>query len=128
MFLDNEETEEVEQVLEVGVDPSELYASQETQELVIVHNNKTWVFKYRDLSWKEKYDGVDSAATMDGDDVGYSIGTYYIVALEKMLIDSPIKPITETTLSKLDKDVGAQLVSIVPAPADPAMIAGLKKG
>ena len=97
MSLVNEEvegTEQVEQILEVGTDPSELYANQETQELVIVHNDKTWIFKYRELSWKEKYDCVDAAASMDGDDVGFSLGTYYIEALKMMLVDSPIKPIT----------------------------------
>lgn len=124
----NEEVEEVEQELEVGTDPGELYANEEIQELEIVHKGKKWVFKYKDLSWKQKYDCVDAATVMDGENVGFFIGKYYVLALTKMLVDSPIKPLTETTISKLDKNVGAQLLAIVPPPADPALVDGLKKG
>ena len=35
-----------------------------------------------------------------------------------MLTETPIRPITETTLSKLDRAIGEQLVAIVPQPVE----------
>ncbi len=113
--------------LELGINASELFASVDEKELEIVHNGKKWIFKYRDLSWKEKYDCVDAATSLTGDDFGFSLGKYYIIALTKMLTSSPITPLTETTISKLDKDVGAQLLAIVPNPSDPTTIGNIKK-
>jgi len=119
--------DEEEQELEMGSDPTELFADKNEKELVITHNDKKWIFKYKDLSWKEKYDCVDAATSMNGDDFGFSLGKYYVIALSKMLTSSPISPITETTISKLDKNVGSQLLAIVPNPSDPSVIASVKK-
>ena len=44
-----------------------------------------------------------------------------------MIQDSPIQPFTETTISKLDTSVVAQLLAIVPPPADPDASAAAKK-
>ena len=33
-------------------------------------------------------------------------------------MDTPIRPITETTLAKLDRRIGEQLISIVPNPVE----------
>lgn len=113
--------------MELGLDPSELYAVTIEKELVIVHNDKRWVFKYRDMTWKEKYDCVDAAQTWQGTEFSFSLGRYYVNALTKMLVDSPIKPLTETTISKLDTKVGSQLLSIVPPPAEIDEAESLKK-
>jgi len=121
------EPELEEPVLEEGTNPGDLFTDAEEKTLEIVHKNKKWVFKYKDLSWKEKYDCVDEAANIDGESFSFSLGKYYIVALGKMLTYSPIQPISETTLGRLDKDVGAQLLAIVPPPADEAAISKVKK-
>ena len=45
-----------------------------------------------------------------------------------MLVDTPIRPITETTLSKLDRRIGEQLIAIVPNPVEmPEEVEELKK-
>ena len=121
------EPEIEEPVLEAGTNPGDLFTETEEKTLEIVHKNKKWVFKYKDLSWKDKYDCVDAAASIEGEDFSFSLSRYYMTALGKMLTHSPIQPLTETTISRLDKDVGAQLISIVPPPADEAVISGLKK-
>ena len=121
------EPEVEEPELEVGTNPGDLFTDTDEKTLEIFHKGKKWIFKYKDLSWKEKYDCVDEAANIDGDKFSFSLGKYYIVALGKMLTHSPIVPITETTLGRLDKDVGAQLLAIVPPPADEVIIAKLKK-
>ena len=48
----------------------------------------------------------------------FSLQSYYAAALTKMLTETPIKPITETKLSKLDRRIGQALVSIVPQPVE----------
>ena len=35
-----------------------------------------------------------------------------------MLTDTPIRPITETTLNQLDRRIGEQLIAIVPQPVE----------
>jgi len=44
-----------------------------------------------------------------------------------MIIDSPVRPFTDTTLQKLDTDVVTQLLTIVPPPADPEIPDAAKK-
>ncbi len=129
MYTDeNEETDEevVVEVLPPGENPDELYSEREEQTLVIVHKGKTWTFKYHDLNFKEKYDCIDESVSMGGDEFGFSMGTYYIACLKKMLIRSPI-PITETTIGNLAGPVSAQLIGIVPPPTDEAAVVSLKK-
>ena len=38
-----------------------------------------------------------------------------------MLTDTPIRPITETTLNQLDRSIGEKLTSIVPQPVEQAV-------
>ncbi len=44
-----------------------------------------------------------------------------------MIQDAPVKPFTETTLARLDTSVVAQLLTIVPPPADPEIPEAAKK-
>ena len=119
-----EETEEEVEVTEdqdipFGDDPSLLFASNEEEILEIVHQGRRWQFKYRQMTWGEKNYCVDKAQTWDNNGVfNFSLQSYYAAALTKMLTETPIKPITETTLSKLDRKIGEALISIVPQPIE----------
>ncbi len=126
MSMMPEEEQVQEEELEMGVNPAELFADTEEKNLEIVHKGKKWVFKYKDLSWKEKYACVDEATDMSGE-FKFSLTKYYVAALTKMLTKSPIHPLTETTLSKLAGPVGAQLMAIVPPPVDAELLATEKK-
>ena len=119
-----EETEEEVEVTEdqdipFGDDPSLLFASNEEEILEIIHQGRRWQFKYRQMTWGEKNYCVDKAQTWDNNGVfNFSLQSYYAAALTKMLTETPIKPITETTLSKLDRKIGEALISIVPQPIE----------
>lgn len=124
-----EEIEEIEEEVEevvsesqdvpLGEDPSLLFASSEEEILEIIHQGRRWQFKYRQMTWGEKNYCVDKAQTWDTNGTfSFSLQSYYAAALTKMLTETPIKPITETTLSKLDRRIGEALVSIVPQPVE----------
>ena len=117
-----EEVEEVvseSQDVPLGEDPSLLFASSEEEILEIIHQGRRWQFKYRQMTWGEKNYCVDKAQTWDNNGVfNFSLQSYYAAALTKMLTETPIKPITETTLSKLDRKIGEALISIVPQPIE----------
>ena len=119
-----EETEEEVEVTEdqdipFGDDPSLLFASNEEEILEIIHQGRRWQFKYRQMTWGEKNYCVDKAQTWDTNGTfSFSLQSYYAAALTKMLTETPIKPITETTLNKLDRKIGEALISIVPQPIE----------
>ena len=114
-----EEVEEVEEELPLGEDPSALFASTKENTLEIEFAGKRWQFKYRQLTWGEKNYCVDKAQTWDANGgFQFSVSTYYAAALTKMLTDTPIRPITETTLNRLDRVIGEALISIVPQPVE----------
>ena len=119
--------EPVEPVIEAGTNGQELFVSEDTKTLEVYHNKKKWVFTYKDLSWAEKYKCVDAAQIWSQGEFSFSLSNYYVAAITAMIIDSPIKPFTETTLSKLDASVVAQLLTIVPPPADPDASEAAKK-
>ena len=112
----------VEEELPIGNDPSILYAGREEHSLEIVHAGQRWVFKYKDLSWGQKNECIDEAQQWDTDaGFKFSVTKYYAAALTKMLTSAPIKPITETTLNQLDRQIGEKLIAIVPQPVEPAV-------
>ena len=114
--------EVVEEELPMGNDPSILYAGREEHSLEIVHAGQRWVFKYKDLSWGQKNECIDEAQQWDTDaGFKFSVTKYYAAALTKMLTSAPIKPITETTLNQLDRQIGEKLIAIVPQPVEPAV-------
>ena len=113
--------------LEAGTDGNELFVKQNLETLEIFHNDKKWVFTYKNLSWAEKYKCVDVAQVWKEGEFTFSLAAYYIAALVAMIIDSPITPFTATTLGKLDASVVAQLITVVPTPADPEIPAAAKK-
>jgi len=116
-----DEIEEVPEVEEIpmGEDPSVLFTSVEEKALEIVHAGKKWVFKYRELTWGEKNICIDESQTWDANGgFSFSISKYYASALTRMLTHTPIRPITETTLNRLDRRIGEQLVAIVPQPVE----------
>ena len=122
--------EEVPQIQEVpnGLDPGELYASEETKTLEIIFKGQKWVFKYKDLNWGDKNYCIDQAQMWEGQSFKFSVQKYYAIALTRMLVESPIRPITETTLQKLDRNVGERLIAIVPNPIEaPAELEAVKK-
>ena len=110
-----------------GTDSSELFVNENVQSLKVVHNDKKWNFTYRELSWAEKYKCVDAAQIWDKGEFQFSLSAYYTSALVEMIQDSPIKPFTDTTLAKLDTSVEAQILTIVPPPADPEIPEAAKK-
>ena len=111
--------EEVEEVLPIGEDPSLLFASTAEEILEVIHQGRRWQFKYRQMTWGEKNYCVDKAQTWDSNGTfNFSLQSYYAAALTKMLTETPIKPITETTLSRLDRKIGEALISIVPQPIE----------
>ena len=110
-----------------GTDGNELFVNEANQALEVTHNDKKWVFIYRELSWAEKYKCVDVAQVWNQGEFSFSLSAYYTAALIEMIVDSPIRPFTETTLARLDTNVVAQLLTIVPPPADPDIPEQAKK-
>ena len=122
------ETEVIEEEIPVGTDSGILFASEETKTLEIIFKGQKWVFTYKDLTWGDKNTCVDQAQEWNNGEFTFSVNTYYVKALSLMLVDTPIRPITETTLSKLDRRIGEQLVAIVPNPVEmPGEVEDLKK-
>ena len=108
--------------LPMGTDSSFLFAGREEKVLEIVHAGQRWQFKYKDLSWGQKNACVDEAQRWDPEaGFQFSVSKYYAAALTKMLTDTPIRPITETTLNQLDRSIGEKLTSIVPQPVEQAV-------
>ena len=114
-----EEIPEVVEEVPMGEDPSSLFTSAEEQSLEIVHAGRKWVFKYKELTWGDKNLCIDESQTWDASgNFSFSISKYYAAALTRMLTHTPIRPITETTLNRLDRRIGEQLVAIVPQPVE----------
>jgi len=114
-----EVAEDVDTELPFGEDPSALFASSKEKTLELEFAGKRWHFKYREMTWGEKNYCVDKAQTWDANGgFQFSVSTYYAAALTKMLTDTPIRPITETTLNRLDRVIGEALISIVPQPVE----------
>ena len=127
--LDEEQgdQQETEKELEEGTDPSVLFADSNEHSLELQYQGKKWTFYYRDMTWGEKNECVDAAQVWDSGDFSFSISKYYVMALQKMLIRSPVRPITETTLSRLNRDIGEALTSIVPNPMEQGAVEAVKK-
>ena len=123
-----QETETIVEDFPVGTDSGSLFASEETKTLEIIFKGQKWVFTYKDLNWGDKNACVDQAQEWDNGEFKFSVNKYYVKALSLMLVDTPIRPITETTLAKLDRRIGEQLVAIVPNPVEmPGEVEDLKK-
>ena len=120
-------TEEVVKELEEGTDPSALYADSSEHVLELQLKGKKWTFYYRDMTWGEKSECIDAAQIWGDGDFKFSIFRYYAMALQKMLVRSPIRPMTETTLKKLSREVGEALISIVPTPVEESEVQAIKK-
>ena len=69
-------SEEVIQPLQIGTDGSELFVKDNLQTLEIFHNDKKWVFTYKDLSWAEKYKCVDAAQIWKEGEFSFSLAAY----------------------------------------------------
>ena len=111
-----------------GVDSGDLFASEDERELEIVHKGRTWTFRYKDLTWGDKNYCIDQAQQWEGDSFKFSVQKYFAAALTRMITSSPIRPITELTLQKLDRVVGEKLITIVPSPVeDTAALDEVKK-
>jgi len=103
----------------MGTDASLLNAGREEKVLEIIHAGQRWLFKYKDLSWGQKNACIDEAQQWDADSgFRFSVSKYYAAALTKMLTDTPIHPVTETTLNNLDRSIGEKLISLVPQPVE----------
>ena len=114
-----DEQVEYEEELPLGTDSSALFATKIEQTLEIIHEGKRYLFKYKDLTWGEKNACVDAAQSWDQNaGFSFSVSKYYASALTRMLTDTPIRPITETTLNQLDRRIGEQLIAIVPQPVE----------
>jgi len=124
--LEDSTTEEIIE-LEEGTDPSALYADSSEHVLELQLKGKKWTFYYRDMTWGEKSECIDAAQIWGDGDFKFSIFRYYAMALQKMLVRSPIRPMTETTLQKLSREVGEALISIVPTPVEETEVQAIKK-
>ena len=123
-----QETATIKEDYPVGTDSGSLFASEETKTLEIIFKGQKWVFTYKDLTWGDKNACVDQAQEWENGEFKFSVNKYYVKALSLMLVDTPIRPITETTLAKLDRRIGEQLVAIVPNPVEmPGEVEDLKK-
>ncbi len=120
-------TEEVVEDLEEGTDPSALYADSSEHVLELQFKGKKWTFYYRDMTWGEKSECIDAAQIWGDGDFKFSIFRYYAMALQKMLVRSPIRPMTETTLQRLSREIGEALISIVPTPVEQSEVQAIKK-
>lgn len=122
---EEQEDQQVEEIIEeveeipLGEDASALFSSGEEKSLEIIHAGRRWIFKYKELTWGEKNACIDESQSW-GTDGGFefSISKYYAAALTRMLTTTPIRPITETTLNRLDRVIGEQLVQLVPQPVE----------
>ena len=122
VFEEPAEVAPVDETLPLGSDPALLYAGREEKILEIVHAGQRWQFKYKDLSWGQKNACIDEAQQWDSETgFRFSVSKYYASALTRMLTDTPIRPITETTLNQLDRSIGERLTSIVPQPVEQAV-------
>ena len=114
--------------IQEGSNPGDLFASEEEKILEIFHQGKKWIFKYKDLTWGDKNKCLDDAQQWKDGEFQFSISKYYSTALTRMLTQTPVRPITEMTLTKLDRFVGEQLTAIVPQPMEtPPDIEAVKK-
>jgi len=114
--------------MEEGTEPGDLFASEVEKTLEVFHLGKKWIFKYKDLDWGAKNKCLDEAQNWQDGEFKFSIQKYYASALTKMLTQTPVRPITEMTLQKLDRFVGEQLTAIVPQPIEaPPDLEALKK-
>ena len=114
--------------LEEGSNPGDLFASETERSIEVTHQGKKWIFKYRDLTWGDKNKCLDDAQNWKDGEFQFSISKYYSMALTRMLTQTPVRPITEMTLTKLDRFVGEQLTAIVPQPMEtPPDIEAVKK-
>jgi hypothetical protein len=114
--------------MEEGSDPGDLFASDTEKSIEVIHQEKKWIFKYKDLTWGDKNKCLDEAQEWKNGEFKFSISKYYAIALTRMLTQTPIRPITEMTLQKLDRMVGEQLTAIVPQPIEaPPDLEELKK-
>ena len=115
-----EVVEEVVEELPLGEDASALFTNTDEKELEIVHAGRRCIFKYKELTWGEKNACIDESQSWTADGTfEFSISKYYAAALTRMLTTTPIRPITETTLNRLNRVIGEQLVQLVPQPVEP---------
>ena len=122
-----DETADQEEEIQEGTDPSILFADSNEHTLEFVFKGKKWSFHYRDMTWGEKNDCIYAAQIWTNGEFKFSISKYYVMALQKMLTRSPIRPITETTLARLSRDIGEALTSIVPNPMEEGEVEAVKK-
>ena len=122
-----DETADQEEEIQEGTDPSILFADSNEHTLEFVCKGKKWSFHYREMTWGEKNDCIDAAQIWTNGEFKFSISKYYVMALQKMLTRSPIRPITETTLARLSRDIGEALTSIVPNPMEEGEVEAVKK-
>ena len=101
--------------IETGKDINELFATQETKEKVITHNDKVWVFHYRELTWAEKNKIVSQATVMSRDkEAHFEVDKYLRLSFLKMELELNGHKLTAIELVKLDEKVGNLLEDIVP--------------
>ena len=125
--LVTDETADQEEEIQEGTDPSILFADSNEHTLEFVYKDKKWSYHSRDMTWGEKNDCIDAAQIWTNGEFKFSISKYYVMALQKMLTRSPIRPITETTLARLNRDIGETLTSIVPNPMEEGEVEAVKK-
>ena len=112
-------TEIENEILPDGTDSNELFASQDTQEIVIPYKGKNWKFTTRQLTWKEKSEcikaGTEVNITRNKKTITMNMNGYNVAYLMKSLVKAPF-PVTPVSFMKLDADFGDLLADAVIEP------------
>lgn len=92
------------------------------KELVIEVGSKTGRIVYRDLTFWERNLALSAATEYFADETGamrtkFHLETYYEECLRHMIVQAPF-PINTVTLRGMSREVGEQLLAIVPHPMD----------
>ena len=118
-------------------DVNDLFADTQVENSIIIrHKGNDWEFRYRNLTWREKYEALEKAYVYftfkdkngkDVSDVKYTPTNYFIACLCLMITSSPFPVVSEAILNSLDIAVMDQLVSICPAMNSDAVDKEVKK-
>lgn len=107
-----------------GTNADELFADQNTRDVVVVYKDKEWTFSVRALTWKERGDCMTAATKIDieGQRKGkktkslrMDMPSYNIAYMMKAIVKAPF-PVNMATFMKLDGKFGDLLVDAVVDP------------
>ena len=127
MTENNNENENVieNNVVDLGEpDVNDLFVNTSKQHSITInHKGHDWVFKYRPLTWREKYECMENSYAFHEfvdkngekkEEYRTMATNYYILCLTKMLTETPLPAVSATVLGLLDIDFMDKLIEICP--------------